>query len=135
MCGADTDAHETRRRYMMDVRGRKYAGTPASATMGLGFVAVGFARGFWSLGVAAALLGLGNGMSSGLIMTLGTDLAPQHIRGQFIGESEGACSSSDGAMRPACIPAACVTCGHLGHRWHIVIYSNAAWCAMQDSFE
>ena len=40
---------------------------------------------FAALTGAAAVLGLGNGLSAGLIMTLGADLAPADRRGEFIG--------------------------------------------------
>lgn len=56
-------------------------GTPASLGMAIGFVATGFANGFFGLAAAAAILGFGNGMSAGLIMTLGADLAPKQNRG------------------------------------------------------
>ena len=49
--------------------------------MAIGFFATGLADGFIGLSVAAAVLGWGNGMSAGLIMTLGADLAPKEHRG------------------------------------------------------
>jgi MFS family permease len=56
-------------------------GTPASLGMAIGFVVTGLANGFVGLAAAAAVLGFGNGMSAGLIMTLGADLAPKENRG------------------------------------------------------
>ena len=70
---------------VMDSRGRRWTGTPASLGMGLGFLVAGLATGFMGLIAAAAVLGFGNGMSAGLIMTLGADLAPADRRGAFIG--------------------------------------------------
>ena len=56
-------------------------GTPASLGMAVGFAATGVAQGFVGLAAGAATLGFGNGMSAGLIMTLGADLAPKEHRG------------------------------------------------------
>ena len=49
--------------------------------MAVGFAATGVAQGFVGLAAGAATLGFGNGMSAGLIMTLGADLAPKEHRG------------------------------------------------------
>jgi MFS family permease len=69
----------------MDKIGRKCTGTASSVGMGLGFLVVGAAGGYLGLVAAAAVLGWGNGMSAGLIMTLGADLAPADRRGESIG--------------------------------------------------
>ena len=90
-CNLATDALECRSRptpnnltltqpYDRDLTATQ-TGTPASLGMAVGFVATGLANGFVELAAAAAVLGFGNGMSAGLIMTLGADLAPKENRG------------------------------------------------------
>ena len=41
--------------------------------------------GVFSLQLGALLLGFGNGLGAGTMMTLGADLAPSRSRGEFIG--------------------------------------------------
>ena len=41
--------------------------------------------GFWGLLFAAVLIGFGNGLGSGTMMTLGADLSPDGSRGEFLG--------------------------------------------------
>lgn len=41
--------------------------------------------GFYSLLGVALLLGLANGLSAGIVMILGADLAPRDLRGEFLG--------------------------------------------------
>jgi MFS family permease len=40
---------------------------------------------FWSLLVVASVIGIGNGLGSGTMMTLGADLSPSHAREEFLG--------------------------------------------------
>ena len=47
--------------------------------------ALGLAQGFHSLVAVAIALGVANGLSTGIVMTLGTDLAPPGRRGEFLG--------------------------------------------------
>jgi MFS family permease len=70
---------------LMDRYGRKFSGIPASLILALGFLGVPFVREGWTLFAAAVVLGLGNGLSSGIVMTIGTDLAPKRHRGEFLG--------------------------------------------------
>lgn len=70
---------------IMDRRGRLATIVPAFTLMTLGFVVLGLASSGWMLAVAAIILGLGNGISSGLLLTLGTDLAPAGNEGPFLG--------------------------------------------------
>jgi MFS family permease len=41
--------------------------------------------GYWSLMAASILIGFGNGLGSGTMMTLGADLAPPGATGEFLG--------------------------------------------------
>ena len=51
--------------------------------MALGLLAL--ANDYWSLLGVAAFLGFANGLSTGIVMTLGTDLAPPSQRAGFLG--------------------------------------------------
>jgi MFS family permease len=70
---------------IMDKLGRKYAIVPSFTLQALGLLVIPFAGGFAGLLVAAILTGLGNGLSSGTMMTLGSDLAPKDSLGEFLG--------------------------------------------------
>lgn len=71
--------------YIMDRYGRKYASVPSFAVQALGMAMVPFAFGFFSLLLAALVIGIGNGLGSGTMLTLGADLAPEDSRGEFLG--------------------------------------------------
>ena len=71
--------------YLMDHFGRKVAAVPSFAIMGVGMVLIPFATSFLTLMGAAVLIGLGNGLGSGTMMTLGADLAPPGATGEFLG--------------------------------------------------
>ncbi|MCB0117006.1 MAG: MFS transporter [Caldilineaceae bacterium] len=71
--------------YVMDRFGRKFAYVPSFAIQGIGMALVPFTAGFGSLMVASSIIGLGNGLGSGTMMTLGADLAPVESRGEFLG--------------------------------------------------
>jgi MFS family permease len=71
--------------WIMDRLGRKYAIVPSFAIQALGMFLVPFSDSFVGLLLAATLIGFGNGFSSGSMMTLGADLAPEHLRGEFLG--------------------------------------------------
>jgi MFS family permease len=70
---------------IMDRFGRVWVGVPCMALMGLGMIAVPFTSGTVSFALVAALLGLGNGMGSGIIMVLGADASPAVGRAAFLG--------------------------------------------------
>jgi MFS family permease len=71
--------------WIMDHLGRKRAIVPSFALQGLGMALVPLTGGFWGLAAATSLLGFGNGLGSGSMMTLGADLAPSDRRGEFLG--------------------------------------------------
>lgn len=58
---------------------------PATLIMGVALILIPFTGGFVSLLLAALLIGFGNGISSGLIMTLGADFSPDNGRSHFLG--------------------------------------------------
>ena len=51
----------------------------------LGLTLLPLSQGFYSLLAAALVLGFGNGISTGVVMVLGMDLAPRDTRNQFLG--------------------------------------------------
>ena len=71
--------------WLMDRRGRKHAIVPCFIVMGLGLTLVPLASGFWMLLLAGIVIGVGNGLGSGTMMTLGADLAPPEAMGEFLG--------------------------------------------------
>lgn len=70
---------------VMDRRGRQWVAIPSTLIMGVALVLIPLTGGFTSLLLAALLIGFGNGISSGLVMTLGADFSPDRGRGQFLG--------------------------------------------------
>jgi MFS family permease len=71
--------------YVMDRFGRKWSSVPSFAVMALGMLLIPFATGFGALLAIAMLIGFGNGLGSGSMMTLGADLAPRGATGEFLG--------------------------------------------------
>ncbi|MCC9075843.1 MFS transporter [Litorilinea aerophila] len=71
--------------YIMDRFGRKYAYVPCFAIQAVGMALIPFATGFWSMLMATLLIGFGNGLGSGTMLTLGADLAPKESMGEFLG--------------------------------------------------
>ncbi len=70
---------------LMDRFGRKTAAVPSFGIMTLGVLMIPFANDFRGLMIAGAVIGLGNGLGSGTMMTLGADLAPPGATGEFLG--------------------------------------------------
>lgn len=71
--------------WLMDNLGRKYSYVPSFAFQAIGMACVPLTGGFAGLLVCASLVGIGNGLSSGGMMTLGSDLAPEDARAEFLG--------------------------------------------------
>ena len=71
--------------YLMDHIGRKYAIVPCFSIQALGMALIPLTGGFSGLLAVACLIGFGNGLGSGTMMTLGADLAPLESRGEFLG--------------------------------------------------
>jgi MFS family permease len=70
---------------IMDRWGRKFTAIPCFLFFALGFALLPVATGFLTLTLAALVTGIGNGVGSGLNMTLSTDFAPKKNIGEFIG--------------------------------------------------
>jgi MFS family permease len=71
--------------YVSDRFGRKMIAVPCLTVLAIGFVAVPLTDSFWSLALVGVLMGLGNGMGSGIVMTLGADFSPTVGRASFLG--------------------------------------------------
>ncbi|GAB3634216.1 MFS transporter [Microbacterium shaanxiense] len=88
---------------VMDRFGRLWAAMPAMVLMGIGFLALSFthdgdAAVLW-FGMLAAVLGVGNGLSSGILLTLGADTAPKQEPAAFLG-SWRTLTDAGGAIAP-----------------------------------
>ncbi|WP_426979153.1 MFS transporter [Pseudarthrobacter sp. O4] len=70
---------------LMDRKGRQWVAVPSTLIMGTAMLLIPLSTGFVGLLLAALLIGFGNGISSGLNMTLGADFSPDNGRGQFLG--------------------------------------------------
>ena len=71
--------------YIMDNLGRRHAAISCLTILSLGIFLVPLTTDFSSLALVAMVAGLGNGLGSGINMTLGADFAPPHERGEFLG--------------------------------------------------
>lgn len=70
---------------VMDLKGRRWVAVPSMVIMGAALVLTPLATGAVSLLLAAIAIGFGNGIGSGMVMTLGADHAPRHSRAHFLG--------------------------------------------------
>lgn len=70
---------------VMDRLGRKFAVIPSFMLQGVGMALIPLADSFVPLLVAACVIGVGNGLSAGTMMTIGSDLAPKDNIGKFLG--------------------------------------------------
>jgi MFS family permease len=69
----------------MDLRGRRPVAVGSLVTFAAAHVALPLTGGVVALGAVAVLMGVANGLSNGLIMTLGADAAPREGRAEFLG--------------------------------------------------
>lgn len=70
---------------LMDKYGRRATAVPSSILFTLALALLAVATDYWSLLGVAVFLGFANGLSTGIVMTLGTDLAPPAQRAGFLG--------------------------------------------------
>ena len=70
--------------YVMDRFGRLAAMVPAFSTIAVGLLMLAGADSTRSVVIAGAVIGVGNGLSSGAMLTLGSDLAPAGATGPFL---------------------------------------------------
>jgi MFS family permease len=113
---------------IMDRFGRVYVAVPSMIVLGLGFMLLPLTSDATSVGLVAALMGLGNGISSGVVLTLGADASPSQNRAQFLAGWR-LCSDLGNAAGPlvisvvsalATLAAAAVTMG-------LLTWAGSAW--------
>jgi len=71
--------------WLMDRFGRLFAIIPAFTLMGFGLLLLGLAGSAVAVAIAGGVIGLGNGLSAGTMLTYGSDLAPPEATGPFLG--------------------------------------------------
>ena len=70
---------------IMDRKGRKWAAVPALLIMSLSFFLLPAAGSFTLLLIIGLVHGFGNGLGSGIVMTMGADLSPKRRTAEFLG--------------------------------------------------
>lgn len=70
---------------VMDVHGRRWVAVPCVLLIGVSFVLMPLTGGALALTLVAMLMGFGNGIGSGIVMTLGADTSPAIGRLTFLG--------------------------------------------------
>lgn len=70
---------------VMDVHGRRWVAVPCVLVLGVSFVLMPLTHGALTLMLVAMLMGFGNGIGSGIVMTLGADTSPSIGRLTFLG--------------------------------------------------
>ncbi len=70
---------------VMDRYGRKWTGVPCLLLFALSLALLPVTQGYYSLLAVSLLSGFANGLGTGLLLTLGSDLAPSKARGEFLG--------------------------------------------------
>ncbi|MFF2632244.1 MFS transporter [Microbacterium sp. NPDC058021] len=93
---------------VMDRFGRLWAALPAMLLMSAGFLALSFTHDvdqapLW-FAMFAAVLGVGNGLSSGILLTLGADTAPRDDPAPYLG-SWRTLTDAGGAVAPLIVSA------------------------------
>jgi MFS family permease len=113
---------------IMDRFGRVYVAVPSMIVLGLGFVLLPLTSGATSVGLVAALMGLGNGISSGVVLTLGADASPAQDRTQFLGGWR-VCSDLGNAAGPLVVSAvsALATLAAAAITMGLLTWAGSAW--------
>lgn len=71
--------------YAMDRLGRRWIVVPSMLLLGLSLVLLPLTGGVGTYTAVALLMGFGNGLGSGIIMTIGSDVSPDVSRATFLG--------------------------------------------------
>ncbi|KGN36654.1 MFS transporter [Knoellia subterranea] len=69
---------------VMDRFGRVWIAVPFLLVLGAGMVLLPLSHGFAAVAAVSTVMGIGNGIGSGIVQTLGADLAPVAGRAQFL---------------------------------------------------
>jgi MFS family permease len=115
---------------IMDRYGRAAVAIPAMITLGVGFVLLPLTHTALTVGLVACLMGLGNGISSGVVLTLGADAAPVQGRAQFLGGWR-LCADLGNALGPLGIGAitAVATLGLATVVMGVITWLGSGWLA------
>jgi MFS family permease len=70
---------------VMDTYGRRWVAVPCVIVMGISFLLMPLTHGAVTLALTAMLMGFGNGIGSGIVMTFGADISPSVGRPTFLG--------------------------------------------------
>jgi MFS family permease len=70
---------------VMDLHGRRLVAVPCAAVLGISFVVMPFTHAAGTLTLTAMIMGIGNGIGSGIVMTLAADTSPEIGRPKFLG--------------------------------------------------
>ncbi len=70
---------------VMDTYGRRWIAVPCAAVLGVSFVLMPFTHAVVTLTLTAMIMGFGNGIGSGIVMTLSADTSPEIGRPTFLG--------------------------------------------------
>jgi MFS family permease len=70
---------------VMDVYGRRWVAVPCVVILGISFVLMPLTHGVVTLACVAMIMGFGNGIGSGIVMTLAADISPAVGRPTFLG--------------------------------------------------
>jgi len=113
---------------IMDRFGRVYVAVPSMIVLGLGFLLLPLTSGPTTVGLVAALMGLGNGISSGVVLTLGADASPSQNRAQFLAGWR-LCSDLGNAAGPLVISAvsALATLAAASVTMGLITWAGSAW--------
>lgn len=71
--------------HVMDRRGRLWVAVPSMVVLGGAIALLPLTHTVAGICAVAMVMGLGNGIGSGILMTLGADVAPPETRSQFLG--------------------------------------------------
>jgi MFS family permease len=113
---------------IMDRFGRVYVAAPSMIVLGLGFLLLPLTSAATTVGLVAALMGLGNGISAGIVLTLGADASPPQDRAQFLGGWR-LCSDLGNAAGPLLISAvsAVATLAAAAVTMGLITWAGSAW--------
>ncbi|PCS00649.1 MFS transporter [Lactococcus fujiensis] len=69
---------------LMDRYGRLWVAIPSMLILGGSILFIPLTHGIWSMAIVSLLMGLGNSIGAGMIMTISADMAPASYRAQFL---------------------------------------------------
>jgi MFS family permease len=110
---------------VMDRLGRKWVAVPSMIVLGLAHLLLPLTHTATTLIAVALLMGIGNGLGAGVIMTLGADASPPVGRAQFLGAFRLFADTGNGAG-PLLLAGATAL---LGLAPAIVIMAGTGWAA------